>query len=62
MTQLKINRFIDISNVTKVDLKKVLRQYIQADRIEETTLKIMSEIEDYVQIARDLELFENSIR
>jgi hypothetical protein len=62
MNQLKINKFIDISNITEVNLKKVIRQYIPADRIEETSLKIMSEIKDYVQIVRDLRLFESPTR
>ena len=58
MAQLKISRFIDISNVTENNLKKAIKDYIPQDRIDETSGKIMLEIRDYVQIVRELELFQ----
>lgn len=57
MTQLNINRFIDVSNITETNLKNVIKQYIPTNKVDETSEKIMSEIKDYVQIVRELELF-----
>mgnify|MGYP001586554979 CR=1 FL=1 len=58
MKQLNIIRFIDISNITETNLKRVIQQYIPTNRVEDISEKIMVEIKDYVQIVRELELFQ----
>ncbi|MFH1332029.1 MAG: hypothetical protein ABIH63_01970 [archaeon] len=58
MNQLNIKRFIDISNIKEANLQRVIGQYIPQGNIEETSGIIMSEIKDYVQVVRELELFK----
>jgi hypothetical protein len=58
MTQLNITNFIDISNITSENLEAVLKQHIPSDKVKECSIKIMAEIKDYVEIVRELKLFE----
>ncbi|MGI0060184.1 MAG: hypothetical protein ACREBJ_10505, partial [Nitrosotalea sp.] len=57
MSDLNIKEFIDISNIQKVDLEKVLSEYIPQNQVTDASQKVLKERDDYVAIIRELNLF-----
>ncbi|MDO8623314.1 MAG: hypothetical protein Q7R52_03635 [archaeon] len=55
--KLSITKFLDISNIKKEKLEAVISKYIPSERVKEISIKIMRDIEDYVKVVRELNLF-----
>lgn len=57
MKGLKINEFIDISNIQKSHLEKVISPYLPKDQLADLSQKILKERDEYVMVVQEFNLF-----